>query len=137
MSRPRTALAEAVRQRAGGRCEYCHFPLEHASLPFEVEHVIPRKHEGATESENLAFACFYCNRYKGPNVAGSATPGGPVTRLFHPRSDQWAEHFEWHHATLVARSEIGRATIKVLRMNHPNAVAVRELLIHEGMWTPD
>jgi 5-methylcytosine-specific restriction endonuclease McrA len=134
MSRPGAALVAEVRRRAGGRCEYCHFPVEHASLPFEVEHVIPRKHEGATEPENLAFACFYCNRYKGPNIAGSTRPGAPVTRLFHPRIDRWDEHFEWQEAILSGRSEIGAVTIKVLRINQPNAVAVRQLLIHEGLW---
>lgn len=137
MSRPSAALAAEVRHRAGGRCEYCHFPMEHASLPLEVEHVIPQKHEGTTEAGNLAFACFYCNRYKGPNLAGSMRPGGSLTRLFHPRLDAWSEHFEWQESLLFARSEIGAVTIKVLRINQPNAVAIRQLLIQEGLWKPE
>ena len=64
MSRPNAALAAAVRERVGGRCEYCRFPIEHAMLPFEIEQVIPLKHGGTTIAANLAFACFYCNRYK-------------------------------------------------------------------------
>ena len=136
MSRPSAALAAAVRQRAGGRCEYCHFPEKHAALSFEVEHVIPRKHGGTNTAGNLASACFYCNRYKGPNVAGIAMPGGAVTRLFHPRSDVWTEHFGWRGVLLEARSEIGSVTIDVLRMNQPNAVAVRQLLMEEGLWSP-
>jgi hypothetical protein len=104
-------------------------------LPFEIEHVIPLKHGGTTTAANLAFACFYCNRYKGPNVAGIATPGGSVTRLFHPRIDVWEDHFAWRGAVLEPLSAIAAATIAVLRMNQPNAVAVRESLIREGLWT--
>jgi 5-methylcytosine-specific restriction endonuclease McrA len=134
MSRPGTALAAEVRQRTGGRCEYCRFPVEYTVMPFEIEHVIPLKHGGATIAANLAFACFYCNRYKGPNVAGIATPGAAVTRLFHPRLDVWEDHFAWEGAVILPRSEIGGATIAVLRMNQPNAVAVRQVLMSEGLW---
>ncbi len=45
-------------------------------------------------------------------------------------------NFEWRDALLAPRSEIGAVTIRVLRMNQPNAVAVRQLLIREGLWTP-
>ena len=128
------ALAAEVRQRAAGRCEYCRFPVEHAVLPFEIEHVIPLSHGGLTTEGNLAFACFYCNRYKGPNVAGFAQPGGSVTRLFDPRTDGWQEHFAWDGALVLPRTEIGAATIGVLRLNQPNAVAVRKFLMDEGLW---
>jgi hypothetical protein len=32
---------------------------------------------------------------------------------------------------------IGRATVQVLNMNHPDAVAVRVALIEEGVFPPD
>ena len=82
MSRPGAALGAEVRGRAGGRCEYWRSPEAHAVIGFEVEHIIPVKHGGETTAANLALACFYCNRYKGPNVAGIAASGGVVTRLF-------------------------------------------------------
>jgi hypothetical protein len=107
----------------------------HATIPFEVEHVIPVKHGGETEAANLALACFYCNRYKGPNVAGVVEPGGIVTRLFHPRADMWDDHFAWEGAVIVPRTDVGRATIAVLRMNQPNAVAIRQVLMEEGLWS--
>ena len=103
-------------------------------LPFELEHIIPLSHGGLTTAGNLAFACFYCNRYKGPNVAGFAEPGASVTRLFHPCADRWEEHFAWESALVLPRTEIGGATIGVLRLNQPNAVAVRQFLIDEGLW---
>ena len=134
MSRPNAALVTEVRLRAGGRCEYCRSPEAHAVIPFEVEHIISLKHRGETTAANLAFACFYCNRYKGPNVAGITEPGGAVVRLFHPRLDAWADHFAWDGPLLVPRSDVGAVTIAVLRINLPNAMAVREVLMNEGMW---
>ena len=51
------ALRKVVRQRAGGRCEYCHLPEEFSELSFHVEHIIPRQHGGTDDPENLALAC--------------------------------------------------------------------------------
>ena len=134
MSRPAAGMVAEVRRRAAGRCEYCRFPESEAVIPFEVEHVIPEKHGGGTTVDKLALACFYCNRYKGPNVAGIAAPGEPVTRLFNPRRDEWDEHFSWDAPILNPRSEIGAVTIAVLRINLPNAVAAREILMNEQLW---
>lgn len=121
-----------LRERAEDRCEYCHFPLPLAELPFEVDHIIARKHGGGSEPENLALACFYCNRYKGPNIAGIDPQTDEVVRLFHPRRDNWPKHFQWEHATLSGLTPVGRATIRVLEINHPNALAVRESMLREG-----
>jgi hypothetical protein len=52
------ALEELVRQRAGNRCEYCRVPQEYDKLPFEIDHVIARKHRGPTRASNLCLACF-------------------------------------------------------------------------------
>jgi len=43
--------------------------------------------------ENLAFACPHCNRYKGPNIAGIDSQSDQLVRLYHPRIDDWVEHF--------------------------------------------
>ena len=45
-----------------------------------------------------------------------------------PRRDKWAEHFAWKGG----RTPRARATIQVLQINDPAAVAVRESLIEEG-----
>ena len=63
-------LDELVRFRAGGRCEYCGFPEAFAELPFQLDHIVARQHGGRTESANLAFVCCFCNRHKGPTLAG-------------------------------------------------------------------
>ncbi len=125
-------LQESVRRRSGFRCEYCHFPAALAELPFQFDHIVAQKHGGTTTAENLAFACFYCNSYKGPNVAGLDPDTGRLVRLFHPRRDDWAEHFRWEQAWLAGRTAVGRVTIEVLRINHPDAITLRESLIAEG-----
>ena len=63
-------LHRLVRERSGGRCEYCRLPEAESLVPFEIEHIIPRKHRGRTVAGNLAWSCIYCNGYKGPNLTG-------------------------------------------------------------------
>ena len=133
MSRePAGSLAAVVRRRAGGCCEYCHFPETAAELPFQVDHIIALKHGGETSDDNLAYACFYCNSYKGPNIAGVDPASSGAIRLFHPRRDRWADHFQWDGTTLGAKTAVGRVTIAVLRLNHPDAITVREALLAVG-----
>jgi hypothetical protein len=54
--------------------------------------------------------------------------------VFHPRTDNWADHFRWDGPELVGRTPIGEVTIAVLAINQPAAVAVREELMAEGVF---
>ena len=110
-------------------------PSECAELDFQTDHVIVLKHGGATESGNLALACFYCNSHKGPCIAGVDLESQEIVRLFHPRRDSWPQHFRWVGPALEARTPIGRATIAVLRINDIEAIAVRTALLEEGRLT--
>jgi hypothetical protein len=47
-------LEELIWRRAAGRCEYRQFPHPLAELPFEVDHIVARKHRGETVQENLS-----------------------------------------------------------------------------------
>jgi HNH endonuclease len=132
VARPDRELLEAIVRRAQGRCEYCQFPESAAELPFHADHIIAEKHGGPTEAANLAWACFSCNLRKGPNIAGFDPATGELTRLFHPRKDVWAGHFEWQGARLRGKTAIGRTTIAVLDINHADAVTMREALFEEG-----
>jgi hypothetical protein len=105
----------------------------HSILPFELEHIIAEKHGGESTSENLAWACRYCNAYKGSNIAGIDPSTKRIVPLYHPRHERWDEHFCWHGPLLVGLSPQGRATITVLRINHPELVALRQSLIVEGV----
>ena len=130
------ALSALVWQRATAACEYCQLPQSLSSIPFEIDPIIARKHGGHTAADNLALSCFYCNSYKGPNIAGIDPRSGRITRLSHPRKDAWKSHFKWNGPILIGRTAVGRATIIVLAINHPDAVAVREALIEEGAFPP-
>jgi hypothetical protein len=128
------ALEGLVRQRGQGRCEYCHFPEALAELPFQIDHIIAQQHGGATQAENLALACCYCNRYKGPNLSGVDPVTNKVVRLFDPRHQTWEDQFEWVGADVVGRTACGRATVRTLNLNRADAVAVRGLLMVEGVY---
>jgi hypothetical protein len=56
-----------------------------------------------------------------------------VTRLFHPRCDQWNEHFLWDSSYLTGLTAIGRTTIDVLSVNLPERVELRRTLIALGV----
>jgi len=130
----RASLRQHVRDRAAGRCEYCRPPQAATSVPFEVDHIIARKHGGTTVPSNLAMACFYCNSFKGSDIAGLDPKTKTLTRLFHPRRHRWAWHFRWDGPVLVGRTKIGRTTIRVLQINCGQAVNLRESLMTEGLF---
>ena len=127
------SLRQLVWQRAGNTCEYCRVPQQFDALPFQVDHIIAEKHHGPTAEDNLALSCYGDNAYKGPNIAGIDPETGQLTRLFHPRQDEWDAHFEWTGPVVVGRTAIGRATIDVLKINLPERVAHRRLLIASGL----
>jgi hypothetical protein len=75
---------------------------------------------------------MHCNRHKGPNLAGLDPADGALVRLYHPRRDSWAEHFEWRETEQFGRTAIGRTTVSVLAINAADFRAVREGLLAEG-----
>ena len=78
---------------------------------------------------NLALACPHCNRYKGPNIAGLDSQSGQLVRLFHPRIDDWIEHFQFAAALLMGKTPVGRATVQVLAMNADEPLRFRIALL--------
>lgn len=73
-------LRRMVFRRAESRCEYCRIPADDAILPHEPDHIIAIKHAGETVEENLAVACFLCNRFKGTDLASIDPQSGELTR---------------------------------------------------------
>jgi hypothetical protein len=130
------ALEQLVWSRAKFCCEYCRFPFEFADAPFQIDHIIALKHEGLTIAANLALSRYYCNSYKGSNIAGIDPKTGKLVRLFHPRRDRWKKHFVWNGGILAGRTGVARATVAVLWMNHPTLIQTREILIEGGLFPP-
>lgn len=117
-----------VRERAGNRCEYCQLRQVDSPLAaLHVEHIIPIKHGGADDLENLALACIDCNLHKGPNLTGIDPQTGQTTRLFHPRFEKWNDHFEWNGISVIGKTAVGRTTVRVLDMNSEDQIALRAL----------
>src|SRR5216683_5937113 len=127
-------LFRLVWDRARSICEYCLLPQEYSHLTFEVDHVIAICHGGPTRASNLALTCFYRNRYKGPNLAGIDAVSKKLSPLFHPRRHKWRRHFRYDGPVLVGLTRVGRATIFVLHINDPDAVALRKALVESGEW---
>jgi hypothetical protein len=109
-------------------------PQEFDDIPFEIDHIIAECHGGPTRPGNLALACFHCNSYKGPNLAGIDPNTNQVVRLFSPRRHKWERHFRWDGPALRGRTDVGRATVAVLRINLPHRVAHRAALIGERLF---
>ena len=131
------SLRTFVQQRAQNRCEYCRLHQDDEPyLSFHVEHIIARQHRGSDAPSNRCFCCSHCNLCKGPNLSGIDPQSRKMVRLFHPRRHKWSRHFRWEGVHLAGRTAIGRATVAVLQINHPDRVALREALIETGAFPP-
>ena len=120
------ATRAAVRERAGHRCEYCLLHQTDSPLAaLHIEHIIPRSHGGTDDPDNLALACIDCNLPKGPNLTGLDPETSLVTELFHPRRQRWEDHFVWSGIYLTGKTAQGRVTVRVLRMNAEDQLALR------------
>ena len=102
------ATRKLVRERAGNRCEYCHLHQDQSPLAaLQLEHIVPKKHGGTDVLDNLAIAFIDCNLAKSSNIAGYDPDTSQMTALFHPRHDQWQEHFEIEGVYILGKSEQG------------------------------
>lgn len=105
-------------------------------LPHEPDHVIATQHGGETVLANLAYACFQCNRFKGPNIASLDPATGEPALLFNPRVERWSHHFRLSDATIEPLTAIGRATAFLLRLNDAERVTIRSNLLGQGRYMP-
>jgi hypothetical protein len=92
-------LRGLVSDRAGRLCEYCRLHETDSAFRHKVDHLISRQHGGLTEEGNLAFACLFCNRCKGTNVASVDSEGATV-RWFNLRRQDWKAHFRLEGAVI-------------------------------------
>jgi hypothetical protein len=127
-------LRRLVKNRAQNRCEYCLLPQSVAFFPHEPDHVRARKHGGETDAENLALACFDCNRFKGSDIASVDPLTGQIVALFNPRTEVWRDHFTTEAGKITPLTPTGRATERLLRMNLAERVEVRRVLAENGRY---
>ena len=127
-----------VLQRAGGCCEYCFCQRRFSPAPFSIEHVVPRSKGGSSEAANLALSCQGCNNYKFTHITAIDPVSMDEVPLFNPRTDIWSDHFSWaeNFSELVGLSARGRGTISLLRLNRPQVVALRRILVAAQLHPP-
>jgi HNH endonuclease len=122
-----------VHRRAQERCEYCWLPQSaQPFVTFHIEHIIPSKHHGTDDPENLCLACERCNLSKGPNLSGIDPETGNVERIFDPRHQSWQDHFEFRGPLIAGLTAVGRTTVNVLAMNEGRRVQLQADLIARG-----
>ena len=127
-------LRRAVRLRAGGLCEYCHSQARFAMQPFSIEHIVPRSQQGTATLENLAVSCQGCNNHKYQKIFSEDPATGSQVALFHPRRDNWQEHFTWNEdaSLVIGLTPTGRATVLALQLNREGLVNLRKILFAAG-----
>lgn len=129
-------LRRLVVARAEGHCEYCLIHEDDTFFGCEVDHIISEKHGGPTESENLALACFTCNRRKGSDVGSVTLENASFTRFYHPRSDRWSDHCALSADVLLIepRTEVGTVTARILGFNDVERQIERDALQRVGRY---
>lgn len=130
-------LRRLVAKRADHICEYCLIHDDDTYVGCGIDHIISEKHGGPTTPDNLAFACDVCNRNKGSDL-GSLSPDGVLTRFFNPRTDRWGDHFALAEdgVTIVARTEIGQVTERILKLNVQPRLLERAVLRETSSYPP-
>ena len=76
---------DQIRRRAQELCEYCHTAEQWQYVPFTVDHIMPISLGGSSSLDNLALACFHCNRRKADRLMAADPEDGAIVPLFHPR----------------------------------------------------
>ena len=125
------ALRRQVIERADNLCEYCLIHENDTFFGCHIDHIVSEKHGGATEPDNLALACTFCNLHKGSDI-GSFAPNGGLTRFFNPRSDLWHNHFVLSEARIIPISDIGEVTARIFQFNARERILERMALMEIG-----
>ncbi len=117
---------EQVRQRFQFCCGYCGIRETDAGGELTVDHYRPVTAGGDDSEENLIYACFRCNTYKG-DFWPTSTDLHHGRRLLHPVLDNLSEHIRLNPSTglLEPLTETGRFHIFLLRLNRPPLVEYR------------
>lgn len=120
-------LQQQVRQRAQFLCEYCHASEQWQYVQFTIDHILPIAQGGTDTIENLALACFHCNRRKTNKTSAIDPQTEHPVPLFNPRQDLWQAHFIWSSdgLTLIGLTVTGQVTIAALDLNRARVIPIR------------
>ena len=122
-------LRRLVTERADNLCEYCLISEHDTILGCAIDHIISIKHGGSSNIDNLAYCCVYCNRFKGSDIGSIILDKKEFVRFYHPRWDNWGEHFKLNNSTIESLTNIGQVTARILGFNDQSRLLERQLLI--------
>lgn len=136
MERPylSTELRKLVAGRANFLCEYCLIHEKDTAFGCAVDHIISLKHGGLSDASNLAYACVFCNRFKGSDIGSIIWRTQEFTRFYNPRLDRWSQHFRLQGSSLQPLTEIGEVTARILGLNDSDRLLEREILINQNKY---
>jgi hypothetical protein len=95
------------------------------------------KHGGSNDETNLAYACVFCNRYKGSDIGSIIWDTQEFVRFYNPRRDRWSQHFQLDQSMIAPRTSIGEVTARILGFNDRDRLLERQALIDTGRYPPD
>jgi hypothetical protein len=101
-------------------------------LTFHIEHIQAKQHIQDDNLDNLCLACPHCNLHKGPNLTTLCGETGDIVPLFHPRQQVWDDHFRISGTKIEGRTEVGKATARLLKMNEGDQTEIRAALFLRG-----
>ncbi len=136
MSRPyiSTELRHLVAVRADYLCEYCLTSEADRTLGYQIDHIISVKHGGLTTTDNLCYACIFCNLQKGTDLGSINWQTGELVRFFNPRRDFWGDHFRLDQAMIQPLTDIGEVTVRILDFNSNERIIERQALIADARY---
>jgi len=94
-----------IRKRANDLCEYCYTSEKWQYVKFTIDHVIPLTKGGSNTVDNLALACFHCNRHKSNKITAIDPESEHEIPLFNPRQHNWNQHFIWSNYNAPYKSD--------------------------------
>lgn len=99
---------------------------------------MPASEGGEDRLENLALACFHCNRYKSNKQAAFDKETGQTVPLFNPRKHRWPDHFIWsgNDLLIIPLTHIARVTVELLEFNRERIQQLRAADVSIGRHPP-
>ncbi len=120
------------------QCAYCRTQKKLIGRALEIDHIVPESGGGNDVPSNLCQACVTCNRHKAAKMTGIDPHTNKNTPLFHPRQQQWSEHFTWSDdgVRVLGLTAVGRATVTTLQMNNDDIMYSRQIWVTWGYHPP-
>jgi hypothetical protein len=117
---------EEVRRRFGFRCGYCGVSETDTGGELTVDHHQPVAADGDDSDDNLVYACFRCNTYKG-DFCPTPDDIQHGRWILHPLREPLAIHLRENEQTgwLETLTDTGRFHVLLLRLNRPQLVEHR------------